>query len=94
MIDETDYLTSPKVTTDSAKDVQINGAKAHVLQTTITLDPAAAAARKTKVKQEKLWIVAVQVGADDVSLWHVSIPDLARTYWASVPKVIDTIRVV
>lgn len=92
MITRGSYLSGPKAVTDSAKDVALNGAKAHILQTTITLNVAAAQTRKTKVRQEKLWIVAVDVGSGNVSLWHVSVPDLVRSLWAKVPAIINTIR--
>ena len=88
------YLAAPKVTTDSDKDVAINGATAHVLQSTMTLDPAAAKKAGTKVRAEKLWIVTVSVGSDNVSAWHTSIPDLVKSYWPKVPALIDTIRVI
>jgi hypothetical protein len=94
MVDGGSYLTAPKVTTVSDKDVTINGVAAHVLQTTMTLNPAAAKKDGTKVREERLWIVTVSVGSGDVSVWHTSIPDLARSYWAAVPALIDTIRVI
>ena len=93
MVDNGGYGTSPKVTTTSSVDATVGGAKAHVLQTTFTLNPAWAAQNKTKVKIERSWIVAIEVGEDDVSLWYTSIPDLVQQYWAAVPKQIAAIKV-
>jgi hypothetical protein len=93
MVDNNGYGTSPTVTTTSSADTTVGGVKAHVLQTTFTLNPAWAAQNKTKVKVERSWIVALQVGSDDVSLWYTSIPDLVQQYWAAVPKQIAAIRV-
>lgn len=93
MVDDGGYGDSPKVTTVADKDTTVGGAKAHLLQSTMTINPAWAAKQKTKVKQEHLWVVAVQVGANDVSLWYTSIPDLASNLWPKVPTVINTIHV-
>lgn len=93
MLDGAAYGTSPTVTTTSARDTTVAGVKAHVLQTTFTLNPAYARTRKTRVKIEKSWIIALQIGANDVSLWYASIPDLVQSLWTQVPDFIATIRV-
>jgi hypothetical protein len=93
MIDTDGYGDRPTVTTVADKDTTVDGAKAHLLQSTITLNAAWATQNRTKVRQEKLWIIAVQVAPDDVSLWYASIPDLARSLWPRVPSIIDTIKV-
>ena len=93
MVHDGGYGDGPKITTDRNADTTVDGAKAHVLQTTFTLDPAWAAKRGTKVKQEKLWVVAIEVGSDDVSLWYTSVPDLAKSLWSRVPAVIGAIKV-
>jgi hypothetical protein len=93
MLQADDYGTSPKVTTDANRDTKVGGADAHLLQSTITLNTTWAKQRQTRVRQEKLWIVALVVGDEDVSLWYTSIPDLAKTLWPKVPGIIDTIRV-
>lgn len=87
------YGTSPTVTTVSSSDTTVGGAPAHVLQTTITLNPAWAKGRGTKVTSEKLWIVVLKVGAKDDSLWYTSIPNLASELWPKVPAIIQSIRV-
>ena len=66
---------------------------AHLLQTTVTINPAWARQDGTKVKQERLWIIAIEVAADDVSLWYTSLPDLASALWPKVPATIASIRV-
>jgi hypothetical protein len=57
------------------------------------MNPAWATTAGTKVKHEKLWIIALQVGPDEVSLWYTSLPDLVRSLWAKVPSIIATIKV-
>ncbi len=93
MIDLGGYGTKPNVDTVAAKDTTVGGVKAHLVQTTFTINPAWAKTRGTKVKQERLWIVALQVGSDDVSLWYTSIPDLAKSLWPKVPATIASIQV-
>lgn len=93
MLDDEDYGASPRVTTASDADTKVAGVPAHVLQSTMTINAAWAKKRGTRVRQEKLWIIALQVGADDVSLWYVSVPDLAKALWPKVPSVIATIKV-
>jgi hypothetical protein len=93
MIDVGGYGAKPNLDTVVAKDTTVGGVTAHLLQTTVTLDPSWAKSSGTKVKQEKLWIVALQVGADDVSLWYTSIPDLVKSLWAKVPATIASIHV-
>jgi hypothetical protein len=93
MIADGGYGTGPSFDTTAAKDTTIAGVRAHLLQTTFTINPAWAKTRGTKVKQEKLWIVALQVGSDDVSLWYASVPDLVKSLWAKVPATINSIKV-
>jgi hypothetical protein len=94
MLDDGGYGTAPTVQTVSDKDATVGGVKAHVQESLMTLNPAWAKTRGTKVKQERLWIVALQVGSDDVSLWYTSVPDLVKTLWPKVPSVIASIKVV
>lgn len=93
MLGQGAYGTSPTVTTTASDDKTVAGVPAHVLQTTFTLNRAFAKKRHTKVKIEKLWIVALEVGTDDVSLWYVSVPDLAKSHWPDVDDAIGSIRV-
>ncbi|PZS32785.1 MAG: hypothetical protein DLM58_09150 [Pseudonocardiales bacterium] len=92
MITAGGYGTSPTPTTVTDTDTTVGGAPAHVLQTTITLNPAWAKGRGTKVTSEKLWIVVLKVGAKDDSLWYTSIPNLASELWPKVPAIIQSIR--
>jgi hypothetical protein len=93
MVDEGGYGTKPTVTTVSDDATTVDGADAQLLHTKFTLDPTWAKTRKTAVKQEQLWIVAIKVGTNDVSLWYTSIPDLVSELWARVPAIIKTIKV-
>jgi hypothetical protein len=87
------YGDKPTVTTLADDDTTVDGAPAHLLHTRFTLDPTWAKSRKTAVKQEQLWILAIKVGSDDVSLWYTSIPDLVKDLWAKVPSIIKSIKV-
>jgi hypothetical protein len=95
MIDGEGYGTNPTVTTLADDDTTVDGAEAHLLHSKMTLDPAWVAKQspKTAVKQEQLWILAIKVGTDDVSLWYSSIPDLASELWTKVPSIIKSIKV-
>ncbi|MDT4910894.1 MAG: hypothetical protein QOC66_22 [Pseudonocardiales bacterium] len=93
MVDEGGYGDNPTIDTVSDADTTVDGAQAHLLHTKFSLNPAWAKTRKTAVKQEQLWIVAIKVGSDDVSLWYTSIPDLVSELWAKVPSIIKTIKV-
>lgn len=88
------YGTSPTVQTTSSKPATVAGVDAWVLQTTFTLNPTFRAQRHLTVKAEKSWIVAMKVGADDVSLWYVTIPDDVAALWNKVPAIMNTIKIV
>jgi hypothetical protein len=93
MADSGGYGDTPTITTLADDETKVDGADAHLLHTRFTLNPTWAKTRKTAVKQEQLWILAIKVGRDDVSLWYTSIPDLVQDLWAKVPSVIKSIRV-
>lgn len=92
MVDLGEYGLKPTVTTVADKPVTVAGQSAHLLQTTITLNPTYRASIRTKVKQEKLWILAIQNG-NDIVLWYTSLPDLVSTLWARVPATIASITI-
>jgi hypothetical protein len=92
MVDLGEYGLKPTVTTVADKATTVAGQSAHLLQTTITLNPTYRASIKTKVKQEKLWIIAIQNG-NDVVLWYTSLPDLVSNLWARVPATIASIKI-
>jgi hypothetical protein len=92
MIDQLSYGDSPKVVTVANTATTVAGVKARVLETTSTLSQAFIKKSHTKVRSEKLWIVALQIGANDVSLWYISVPDLVKSLWPRVPSIIATIR--
>lgn len=87
------YGDAPTITTLADVDTRVDGAAAHLLHTRFTLNPTWAKSQKTAVKQEQLWILAIKVGSDDVSLWYASIPDLVKDLWAKVPSIIKSIKV-
>jgi hypothetical protein len=93
MVDAGGYGGHPTMVTDANRATTVDGATAREVQTTFSINPAWARSDGTKVKQEKLWIVAIEVGAGDVSLWYTSVPDLAKSLWPTVPSAIATIRV-
>ncbi|PZS16869.1 MAG: hypothetical protein DLM57_09510 [Pseudonocardiales bacterium] len=93
MVAGTSYGPSPTLKIDLNADATVGGVPAHILQTTITINPMWAKQRGTKVSVEKLWIVVVKVSPTDDALWYTSIPNLASQLWANVPAVIKTIRV-
>jgi hypothetical protein len=93
MISVGGYGTAPTVYTVANQAMTVDGAAAHLLQTTVDINRAWARQAGTKVKQEKLWIVAIRVGPNDVSLWYTSLPDLAASLWPKVPATIASIKV-
>jgi hypothetical protein len=93
MISVGGYGDHPGIHTVADRPMKVDGAPAHLLQTTFTINRAWARANGTKVRQEKLWIIAIQVAPNDVSLWYTSLPDLVKSLWKKVPATIATIRV-
>lgn len=90
---KTDYGTNPTSTQDSSVDTTIGGRPAHVVQTTITLNPAYVKTSKLKVTKERLWIAVIDSGNGLDAVWYVTIPDIVSNLWADVPAVIKTITV-
>jgi len=78
----------------SEADITVAGRKAHLVESLLTLDPDFRAQRHLKVKQERLWVVVVHIGADQFSAWYVSIPDVRKALWPRVPELIKRIKVV
>jgi hypothetical protein len=93
MITEGGYGSGPTVSTLADEDTRVDGAAAHLLHTRFTINPSWAKANQTSVKQEQLWILAIKVGPDDVSLWYTSIPNLVSDLWPKVASIIKTIKV-
>lgn len=93
MLDAGSYGTQPTVRTVISKPTEVDGVRAYLVQTDLGINPAYAHEVGTKVKEERLWIVAIQVAPNDVSLWYVSVPDLAKPLWAKVPQLIASIKV-
>ena len=78
----------------SEADITVAGRKAHLVESVMTLDPDFRAQRHLKVKLERLWVVAVHIGADQFSAWYVSVPDVRKVLWPRVPDLIKRIKVV
>jgi hypothetical protein len=93
MIDAGGYGDNPTRITVADRAMTVDGHIARLLQTTFTINRAWARSNGTKVEQEKLWLVAIEVGAGDVSLWYASVPDLAKSLWPQIPSAIASIRV-
>jgi hypothetical protein len=87
------YGADPRITTDASRPTKVDGHDAYLLQTTFTLNPRWAHEDGTRVKQEKLWIIAIEVADNDVSLWYASLPDLEKDLWPKVPATIASIQV-
>lgn len=93
MISTGGYGDNPSVRTVASRKTTIDGTSAYLLQTTVTINPAWARTYRTKVSQERLWIVAIEVRSGDVSLWYASIPDLAKQLWPDIAHAIASIKV-
>jgi hypothetical protein len=75
-------------------DITVASRTAHLVESVMTLDPDYRAQRHLKVKQERLWVVAVHIGPGQYSAWYVSIPDVRKVLWPQVPDLIQRIKVV
>jgi hypothetical protein len=93
MLDNESYGTQPTVHTVASKPTTVDGAHAYLVQTNFFINPAYARQAKTKVKEERSWMLAIEVAPGDVSLWYVSLPDLVKSLWAKVPRLIASIKV-
>jgi hypothetical protein len=93
MLDAEAYGTQPTVRTVVSRPTTIDGAPAYLVQTNFGINPAYAQQAGTKVQEERLWIVAIRVASNDVSLWYISVPDLVKSLWPKVPSVIASIKV-
>ncbi len=89
-----DYGPHAGVKKEQDADTTVDGKKAHLVQTLMTIDPTYRKQRHLKVTQERLWIVAVQVSADQVSAWYVSVPSVQKALWPRVPNLIKSLKVV
>jgi hypothetical protein len=84
----------PAVRTLSARRITVHGAHAFVLESQFRLNASYRRASHERVHVEKSWTLAIRVGRNDYSLWFVSIPDLAKRLWRTVPADIASIRVI
>lgn len=93
MLDNGNYGTQPTVRTVVSKPTTVDGARAYLVQTNFFINAAYARQAGTKVKEERAWMLAIQVAPGDVSLWYVSLPDLVKSLWAKVPQLIASIKI-
>lgn len=93
MLDAESYGVAPTVRTMISRPTHVDGRPAYLLQTTFGINPLWAKRQGTKVKQERLWMLAIEVAPNDVSLWYVSVPDLVSSLWAKVSAAIASIKV-
>lgn len=89
----TGYGTGAKATKERDTDTSVDGHKAHLVQTLMTISPAFRQANKLRVSQERLWIVVVQLSETAASAWYVSVPDVQKQLWPSVPGLISGMQV-
>lgn len=76
------------------EEISVGSAQGHLVQTLITINPTFRSQRHLRVKQEQLWLVVVPVSAGQQSAWYVSVPDLEKQLWPTVPALLKTLRVV
>ncbi len=88
------YGPSPGIKRERDTDLVVDGKKAHLVRTLFTIAPSYRAKLHVRVRQEQLWVVAVQVTPDQVSAWYVSVPDVTRDLWVKVPAVMGSLKVV
>jgi hypothetical protein len=93
MIDAESYGVAPTVRTDASRAAEVDGRPAYVLRTTFVINPEWARGEGTAVEQERLWVLAIEVAPNDVSLWYVSLPDIVRALWSKVPAAMASIKV-
>jgi hypothetical protein len=93
MLDAESYGTSPTVRTVTSRRTEVDGHPAYLLRTTFGINPAWAKGAGTEVKQERLWLLAIRVAHNDVSLWYASVPDIVSSLWHKVPAAIASISV-
>jgi hypothetical protein len=75
-------------------DITVGSARGHLVQTLITVNPTYRSQQHLRVKQEQLWLVVVPIGGSRLSAWYVSVPDLQKQLWPTVPNLLKTLHVV
>lgn len=93
MIDDGSYGSQPSVRTTASRPTHVDGRPAYLVQTSFGINRHWARGAGTAVRQERLWLLAIEIAPNDVSLWYASLPDLAEQLWPKVPAVIASIRV-
>jgi hypothetical protein len=82
----------PDVHTMASKARTVDGAHGWLLETTFTLAAAYRRSHHLTVHAERMWLVAIPAGHQQVALWYVTLPDDVKALWRTVPKLIDSIR--
>lgn len=93
MVDLGEYGKPAPAVQTSGKQIQVSGHPAYELQTTFTINAQFRQQNGVPIKQEKSWIVAVDIAPNDVSLWYVSVPDAVKYLWPQMDSLISTISV-
>jgi hypothetical protein len=89
---------NPGVTTLSNHPATVAGVQAWVQQTSLTIDAGFRTERGLRVRTERIWLVAMQVGSTaqvgstEVALWYVTLPDDVKQLWSTVPALIAGIK--
>lgn len=93
MISQNEYGPNAKAHTISARPRRIAHHRGFLLESVLRISAATRKQQHVKVHVERQWIVAVQIGRHDYSMWFVSIPDISKRLWHKVPALIASIRV-
>jgi hypothetical protein len=93
MVDNGSYGSPAPTIRSVGHNVEVSGHRAYQLVSTFAINPTFRQSTWTPIKHEKSWILAIQVGSGDVSLWYVSVPDAVKYYWPIIDTLISTISV-
>jgi hypothetical protein len=80
--------------TEATKSLTVDGKKGALLQTLMTVSPAYRKAHNLKVKTEMVWVIALRTTTDSAAAFFCSVPDEVKKYWASIPRLINQIKVI
>lgn len=94
MLANGEYGDSPSVRTIQARGTTVAGVPGYVLETEVGVNPAYRAQFGLHVQVERLWIVVLNAGDDQVASWFVSVPDDVRQLWPAVPGLIGSLGLI
>jgi len=93
-MEQSNYGPTPGIKKEQDTDTTVDGKKAHLVQTLMTIDPTYRKSRHLKVTQERLWILTVQRSPDQIAAWYISVPSVQKALWPKVASLIKSIKVV